>query len=77
MFVKYRMTHISIGHSKTFPKSLGTAQGFALPLRAAADTLNRFDELATPINFTEIVPVNCPLTNTVLIECALHESHKS
>ena len=71
------MTCNSIVDSKTFPKSLGTAPELELHLQAAFDTLNQLDILVTPINFAEIVPVDCPLTNTVLIEWALHESHKS
>ena len=77
MYVKHGMMRISIGHSETFPRSLGTAPGLALPLQAAFDTLSRLKILVTPINFAEIVPVDCPLTNTVFIECTLHDSHKS
>ena len=43
----------------------GMAQGIALLIQAASDTLNRLDESVTPINFAEIVPVDCTLTNIV------------
>lgn len=46
-------------------------------LRSAPDTINRFSDLVSLVDFSEIVPINPPLTSTVLIKCSLYQGHKS